>query len=108
MACYKYTRLHISTIPQEIIDQYNLLGIVTPDGCVYVEIQRGMDGLKQAGIIANDQLQAHLAKYGYHPMPRTPGLWNHATRPVTFSLVVDDFGIKYVGRQHADHLIHAL
>ena len=108
LARYEYMRLHISTIPQEIIDQYNLLDIVTPDGWVYIEIQRGMYGLKQAGIIANEQLQTHLAKYGYHPTPRTPGLWKHNTRPITFCLVVDDFGIKYVGRQHADHLIHAL
>jgi hypothetical protein len=37
-----------------------------------------------------------------------PGLWRHATRPITFSLVVDDFGIKYVGKEHADHLIKCL
>ena len=28
--------------------------------------------------------------------------------PVQFALVVDDFGVKYVGRQHALHLITAL
>jgi endonuclease I len=28
--------------------------------------------------------------------------------PILFSLVVDDFGIKYVGKQHADHLIQAI
>ena len=32
------------------------------------------------------------------------GLWKHKWRPVTFSLVVDDFGVKYIGKQHADHL----
>jgi hypothetical protein len=39
---------------------------------------------------------------------QTPGLWRHKTRPVTFSLVVDDFGVKYVGRRHAEHLVAAL
>ena len=29
-------------------------------------------------------------------------------RPILFSLVVDNFGIKYVGKQHADHLISAI
>jgi hypothetical protein len=38
----------------------------------------------------------------------TPGLWQHATRPITFSLVADNFGIKYVGKEHADHLIKCL
>ena len=37
-----------------------------------------------------------------------PGLWRHATRPITFSLVVDDFGIKYVGKEHVDHVIKCL
>ena len=35
-------------------------------------------------------------------------MWRHATRPITFSFVVDDFGIKYVGKEHADHLIKCL
>jgi hypothetical protein len=34
----------------------------------------------------------------------THGLWTHDTRPISFSLVVDDFGVKYVSREHAEHL----
>ena len=30
------------------------------------------------------------------------------TKPVQFSLVVDDFGVKYVGEEHVQHLIQAL
>ena len=36
------------------------------------------------------------------------GLWRHIWRPVTFILVADDFGIKYEGREHTDHLIHSV
>ena len=32
----------------------------------------------------------------------------HATRPISFTLVVDDFGVKYVRGRHLDHLINAL
>jgi hypothetical protein len=32
----------------------------------------------------------------------------HKTRPIAFSLVVDDFAVKHVGKQHADHLRNAL
>jgi hypothetical protein len=33
----------------------------------------------------------------------------HSTQPVTFCLVLlDDFGVKYVGQQHVDHLLNAL
>jgi hypothetical protein len=38
----------------------------------------------------------------------TPGLWKHETVLITFSLVFDDFGIKYVGKEHAEHLINCL
>ena len=30
------------------------------------------------------------------------------TKPVQFSLVVDDFGVNYVGEEHVHHLIQAL
>jgi hypothetical protein len=29
-------------------------------------------------------------------------------RPISFTLVVDDFAVKYVGKQHAEHLRNAL
>jgi hypothetical protein len=107
MARYEYMRLSILIIPQEIIDQYNLLPLVQ-DGWIYIEIRKGMYGLPQAGIIANQRLEKHLYKYGYKPTYLTPGLWRHESRPITFSLVVDDFGVKYVGQQHARHLLRAL
>jgi hypothetical protein len=38
----------------------------------------------------------------------THGLWTHDTRPISFSLVVDDFGVNYVGRKHAEHLMSCI
>jgi hypothetical protein len=64
-----------------------------------------MYGLPQAGILANELLQHNLAKDGYRPTQRTHGLWTHDTRPISFSLVVDDFGVNYVAREHAKHLM---
>ena len=108
MPRYEYMKIHISKIPDEIVQEYLLLPLSTPDGWVYMEIRKGMPGLKQAGRIANDRLTTHLAKSGYRPVPITPSLWTHDTRPIDFSLVVDDFGIKYVGKEHAMHLLGAL
>jgi hypothetical protein len=73
-----------------------------------MEIRKGMPGLKQAGKIDNEHISKYLAQYGYAPAKRTPTLWTHHTRPITFTLVVDNFGIKYVRKQHADHLINAV
>ena len=72
---------------------------------IYIKIRRGMYGLPQSGILANQFLTARLAPHGYYQCRHTPGLWKHKCRPILFSLVVDEFGIKYVGRQHSDHLI---
>ena len=53
-------RIKITDIPDEIIDEYNLRELVTPDGWVYIEISRGMYGLPQSGIIAQEQLEKRL------------------------------------------------
>jgi hypothetical protein len=108
MSRFEYMKIHISKIPDEIIAEYDIASLVTADGWAYMEIRKGMPGLKQAGRIANDRLTEYLAKYGYHPVPPTPSLWSHDTRPIDFSLIVDDFGVKYVGKEHAMHLLQAL
>ena len=67
-----------------------------------------MYGIKQAGKLANNLLSARLFKHGYYQCATTPGLWRHKWRPVIFVLIVDDFGIQYAGRLHAEHLLNAL
>jgi hypothetical protein len=108
MTRFEHMKIHVSKMPNEIIDEHDLKSLATEDGWIYMEIRKGMPGLKQAGRIANDRLTKHLAKHGYHPTPRTPSLWTHDTRPVDFTFIVDDFGVKYVGKEHAMHLLNAL
>ena len=38
----------------------------------------------------------------------TPGLWKHTWRPIKLFLIIDDFGIEYVGEKHAQHLRQVL
>jgi hypothetical protein len=104
---YEYMRVPIWMLPDAIVEQYNLTDLFD-DGYVYVEIRRGMYGLPQAGRLANDQLVAFLKPHGYAPCPLTHGLWRHTTRDVVFSLVVDDFGVRYTSQADADHLIATL
>jgi hypothetical protein len=108
MVRYEYVRIKIDDIPEEIIVEYNLCDKVTPDGHVFVEIQKGMYGLPQAGILAQQLLEQRLNKHGYSQSKAVPGLWTHETRPISFTLVVDDFGVKYTGKEHAMHLISIL
>ena len=99
----EYMRMPLKLIPDEIIQQYKLHDIAE-DGWVYIKIVKGMYGLPQAGKIANELLISRMRKAGYHPCQFTPGLWRHVWQPVTFTLVVDDFGIKFKGDEHATHL----
>jgi hypothetical protein len=78
------------------------------DGWVYLEIRKGMYCLKQAGMLANQLLQKMLKPFGYHPARHTPGLWLHTMKPTAFSLVVDDFAVKYAADADAHHLRNAL
>jgi hypothetical protein len=97
---FEYMKMLLSRFPKEIVQKYNLSALAV-DGWVYIEIRKGMYGLKQAGLLANQLLQTRLAPFGYYPARHTPGLWLHKTRPISFTLVVDDFAVKYVGKQHA-------
>ena len=49
MVDYEYMKLPLSMFPQEIVKQYNLKDRVAAGGYVYMEIRKGMPGLKQAG-----------------------------------------------------------
>jgi hypothetical protein len=104
----EYMRIKLSDIPDEIIDEYKLRELVDEDGYVYCEITKGMYGLPQAGIIAQDLLAERLAKHGYHQSKIVPGLWTHVTRSTTFTLVVDDFAIKVLSEDDENHIINAL
>ena len=104
---YECMRIPISLFLQHIIDQYNLRSKIK-SGHVYLEIRNAIYGVPQAGILANKQLCEKLESVGYCEVAHTPGLWRHVTRPVQFSLVVDDFGVKYVGKENAEHLIQAI
>jgi hypothetical protein len=104
---FEYMKTLLSRFPEEIVQKYNLNALAV-DGWVYIEIIKVMYGLKQEVLIANQLLQTRLAPFGYYPSRHTPGLWLHNTRPISFSLVVDDFAVKYVGKQHADHLRNAV
>jgi hypothetical protein len=100
---FEYMKMLLSRFPEEKV-QKNNLNALTVDGWIYIEIRKGMYSLKQAGLLANQFLQTRLAAFGYYPARHTPGLWLHKTRSISFTLVVDDFTVRYVGKQHAEHL----
>jgi hypothetical protein len=104
----EYIRVRLDDMPEEIIKEYKLRDKANAKGHIFLEVTKGMYGLPQAGLLANELLEQRLNKHGYYQSKLVPGLWRHKTRPIQFTLVVDDFGVKYVGREHAEHLKRVL
>ena len=73
-----------------------------------MEIIRGMYRLPQTGILSNNLLAQHFHNHGYYQVKRRTILWRHVWIPISLTLVVDDFGMGYVGQEHADQLTSAL
>ena len=73
-----------------------------------MEIRNTIYGLPQARALANKLLKKWIAPAGYYKVPHPPRLWNHVSCPIKFTLVVDDFGVKYAGKNNADHLVAAV
>ena len=107
MSQYEYMLVPISMILDDIIQLYNLEPLIV-NGYVYVLTQEGIYKLPQAGRIANKQLCNILKPFGYTPSISKPGLWKHKQHPIAFTLVVDNFGIKYVDKAGIQHLLQAL
>ena len=104
----EYVRFRISLIPKEFIEAYNLQELATPDGYIYARVNKAWYGLKQAGKIAHDDLVERLAEAGYKKAGLVEGYFKHETRNIDFTLVVDDFLIKYEKDEDLEHLRESL
>ena len=103
----EYVRIKLLDIPQEFIEEYDPTQAVQ-NGWIYFEVLRGCYILPQSGRLANDLLRTRLEQAGYYEAATTPGLWSHKWRTIKFVLLVDDFGIEYVRKEHALHLLKNL
>ena len=93
---FEYVHGRFNEILQEFINKYNIASD-NSYGWTYFEILKGCYGLLQSGKLDNDLLRKYIAKHGYYECATTPVLWRHQWSPITFVLLVDDFGVEYVG-----------
>ncbi len=104
---YNYMKIPLPLFLDWIKKQYNLDSLAL-DGFVFLKMCCTIWGLPQAGILAHKLLCKRLLPHGYYECANTPSLWKHSTCPIVFTLVIDNFGVKYVGKEHADHLMQCL
>ncbi len=93
---FKYMKMPLVLFPEWIKIQYDLNRYAS-NICVCLEMRQAVWGLPQAGILANTLLRRHLSPHGYYKCNNTPGSWKHQTRPIAFTLVVDNSGVKWCG-----------
>jgi hypothetical protein len=60
----EYMRLKLSDLPHDFVDMYNLTKIAQDNDNIYIKIQKGMYGLPQAGILAQQLLEQWLNEHG--------------------------------------------
>ena len=103
----EYMRMTRKQISDTIMQEYDLDKYCV-DGVVHFEVVKGMYGLPQAGLLAQQRMVKHLATAGYSQSTIIPCLFRHATNGVSFVLVVDDFGVKISDTAGRDHLLATL
>ena len=103
----EYMRIAANLVPQEFIGMYRLQDKIR-NRFIYMRIVRGIYGLTQSRTSANDLLKKRSKEEDYFEVDHTPSLFKHKWRPVWFTLVVVNFGIKYTGEEYRDHLLGIL
>ena len=98
MPRYEYMRLKLEDLPEDFTEEYKLREQVVKDGYAYIKIRKGMYGFLESGILLQELSAKQLNAKGCRQSTPTPGFWAHDWRPISFGLVVDNSGVKYVGK----------
>ena len=99
----KYIMIQLSMILQEFVEKYNHVE-KSHNGYIYARVTKVMYGFPQAEQLSQNALLKNIEPYGDHPFSQNPRLWKHKSQQINFTLVVDGFGVKYSGKEHALHL----
>ena len=104
-------RIYLDMYPAALLAELELTEFVKLDKqgkhYVYADIVKTIPGLKQSGLLSQQRLVTLLNSYGYY-QTATPMLFRHESRPIDFTLVVDDFGVQFSKDADLDHLIECL
>ena len=104
----KFLQIKIDTFAEDVIEHYKLCKKVNENGFLFICVKGGMYGLPHTGIIAQKLLKECLGKHRYCQSDKTPRFWKYDWRPISFSLIVDDFGANYVSKEPDNHCIKIL
>ncbi len=102
----EYMRIHRNQLPVDILTTY-ASQIDWHNDHALVQVNNTIYGLPYAGRESAAKVTALLSRHGYLST-NTPCLFRHVTSGVTFTLVVDDYLVKFSSKADAEHLIAIL
>ena len=88
----EWLRISTKYMNEELLNE--LQNYIVADTVLF-EVVGSMYGHPAAGLIAYTDLVTHLAAHGYYQSRLIPCLFMNLDKSITFTLVVDDIGIKY-------------
>ena len=89
------------------LDAFGLHTYISNDKILF-EVNGSMYGHPAAGRIAQTDFKALVKSNDYYEHPDVPCLFLHRTRPTSFTLIVDDLGIKIFSENDLQHLIDTI
>jgi hypothetical protein len=104
----EWMRIQVKFIFPAILAKYKLHQYIH-NGAILFQVVKSLYGLPYTGKFSQDALIEHLAAHGYHQtITTTTCLFRHENNGIAFTLVVDDFGVKFKNKEAAQHLIDCL
>jgi hypothetical protein len=104
----EYIRIAVKKISAANIEKYSLSKFIQKNAVLF-RVDKCLWGLPQAGLLSQQRLVAHLALHGYRQVDaNVPCYFKHDSNSASFTLVVDDFGIKYTRKEDAQHLLDTI
>ena len=104
-------RIDVSSISLPTLTKLGLLPFLrhSPHGkpFLFCDVLKTVPGLPQSGLLSQLRLVALLTQHGFSETS-TPMLFRHHTHSTAFTLVVDDFLVRYSHPSELDHLVSCL
>lgn len=97
----------ISHMSEQTIEKHDLRQYVHNKKILF-QVNGTIYGHPASGHIAQNDLIEHLKKYDYTSTREVPCLFTHPTSGISFTLVVDDFGIKYTNDDNLKQFLSIL
>ena len=100
-------KTHLDNCPSSLLGELGLSPFLQTDRhdktFVCADVVKTVPGLKNSGLLSQNRLIRHLSTCGCH-QTATPTLFRHANGGISFTLAVDDFGVKCTALSDYNHL----